>query len=93
MDPSGHGRVLSQGKKSWRRCRLEEIKNCRKELSPHFGKGGALTLLTSTTTLPLSTVSRCLLATKAAARVFPAPVGSQIMIFSPSRAGRITSHW
>lgn len=97
---SGHGsgpsHLLNQGEKTWQSCSPEEMSYPPEELPeerPHFGKGRPLTLLTSTTTFPLSTVSRCRLATKAAARVFPAPVGSHIMIFLPSRAGRITSHW
>lgn len=51
------------------------------------------TLLTKTTTFAFAVVSRCLLATYTAARVFPPPVGSQIMVFSPRRARWTTSSW
>lgn len=52
-----------------------------------------LTMLTRMTTLPLAVASRCFLATYTAARVFPDPVGNQMMMFSPFSGRWTTSSW
>lgn len=56
------------------------------------GDPGA-TLLTSTATLPSRRLSRCFQQTWTAARVLPAPVGSQTMQLRPRRAGATASCW